>query len=83
MPVSFENLHQSPFVTLLDDGDPLLLVDEVEDMYQHGAVGGVVLDPDRAWGCRDDAGKCRQPVRVAHVERDTHEARPPISRARA
>src|SRR3546814_6573644 len=62
-PRSFEDLHQSPFVTIPDRVDPDGFVDEIENVDQQDSSGRIEVHPGCARCRGDDDGQYRDRMR--------------------
>uniref|UniRef100_A0A0N5A083 J domain-containing protein n=1 Tax=Parastrongyloides trichosuri TaxID=131310 RepID=A0A0N5A083_PARTI len=72
---SFENLHQTALITILDALRPVVPILKVEDVKQEHAGRVLILHPDRARGAGDDHRQNRQAIAITHLQRNVNKAR--------
>src|SRR5687768_8071163 len=70
---SFEYLHQSPLVTLLDGANPRLLILQIQNVNRERASIRRKTSPDGTRRRRDYTGERGKAIRVTQVQRNFHE----------
>src|SRR5690606_23472705 len=67
---SFEYLHQRPLIALLDSVDPLVFIQQIENVDGQALLLEIQVHPNRTGRCRDDHAKSRKTMWVGHVQRN-------------